>query len=122
MPPGPCRTWTRTSLVPASEASTASSSVELRLRAVLGLDHGVGEEVVVPLRVGGGAADRGDSEVLAAALDPHQRVLAQGTGLPADRGDDHDRVLAAAQGVGLGAARGLVLLDLVADPLGRAGD
>ena len=82
----------------------------------------VGDEVVVPGRVLGGAALRRDGGVDAVMLDPHHRVLAELAGLVAARGDHHDRPLrVAAEDVRLGAAGRLVLLDLVADPLGRAG-
>ena len=70
----------------------------------------------------GGAALGRDRGVDAVVLDPHDRVLAELAALVTDRGDHHDRPLrVAAQDVGALAAGGLVRLDLVAHPLGRAG-
>jgi len=52
--------------------------------AVLELDLGMGEEVVVPLRVVRRPAHGRDGDVDAVALDPHHRVLAQAAALRAE--------------------------------------
>ena len=85
--------------------------------AVLELDVRLLDEVVVPDRVLRGAAERRDDRVDAVVLDAHQRGLAQLAGPGTDGGeDDHGT---SAQVGGLGAARRLVLLGLLAGPGGR---
>src|SRR5450755_1044199 len=94
-----------------------------RLGAIL--DHDgvrVGLEVVVPDRVGGRPALGGDQQVLAVVLHAHERRLAQLAALIAAAGDDDHGKPGVAERIGLLAARGLVSLHLIADPLGGAGD
>src|SRR3954466_2439293 len=54
-----------------------AGAVLVRLGAVLEIDDRVGQEVVVPGRVGRGAALGGDGGVHAVVLHAHDRVLAQ---------------------------------------------
>ena len=79
----------------------------------------VRDEVVVPGRVLRGAALGRDQRVGALVLDAHQRVLAELAALRARRRSRRRRD--AAHRRALGAAGGLVGLDLVAHPLLGAG-
>src|SRR5665648_1198616 len=88
-------------------------------RAVLQLDHRVGQEVVIPGGVLRRTALGRHGRIPAVVFDPHHRVLAQDAALGAAAGDDDHRH--AAQRGPLGAAGALVELDLVADPLRGAG-
>lgn len=89
--------------------------------AVLELHQGVGLEVVVPDRVLGRPALRGDQGVAAVVLDPHQRRLAELPALRAPGRQQDDGQSRVPQRRPLGAAGALVLLHLLAHPLRRAG-
>src|SRR5258708_30769967 len=81
----------------------------------------MGLQVVIPDRVLGGAALRGDGRVTSVVLDPHQRGLADLAGFGTQVGHDHDRQPRVKEGRALGAAGALEPLDLIADPALRAG-
>src|SRR4051794_22644701 len=117
------RVW-RISRHGALPPGLALLTIDLAYRGVEGLgtvlDHHrvrIGAQVVDPHRVLRRTAHRPDQRVLAVVLDPHQCQLAQLPALGADRGDDHDRHAGVEQRVGVAAARLLVRLDLVTDPL-----
>src|SRR5579875_1093143 len=89
-----------------------------RLGAVLDA-HLVGgrDHVVVPAGVRGRSALGRDQGVLAAALDPHERSLADLAAAPAAVADDHHRHAGVQEGVTLPTAGALISLDLLTDPL-----
>src|SRR5690625_7368901 len=82
-------------------------------RAVLHLDMGVGDEVVVPDGVLGGTALGRHDGVAALVLHPHEWRLAQLAGPGSAAGENDDGL--ALQGGALGARGALVELHLVAD-------
>jgi SAM-dependent methyltransferase len=89
-------------------------------RAILQGDSRVGDKVVVPVRVRGSAALRGDHRVASVVLDSHQRCLADLAGARAAVREDHDGHSGVLQRRSLRAAGTLVQLNLVSDPLLRA--
>src|SRR5262249_46540299 len=93
----------------------------LAVRAVLELYRRVRPEVVVPLRIGGGTALRGDGRVPPVVLDPHHRGLAQLAAADPAVGDDHHGQAGAAQRRAPRPAPTFVLFHLLPDPRPRAG-
>src|SRR5258708_37706371 len=81
----------------------------------------MGLQVLIPDRVLGGAAHRGNGRVASVVLDPHQRGLADLAGSGTQVGHDPDRQPRIKEGRALGAAGALEPLDLIADPASRAG-
>src|SRR6476661_1694634 len=97
-------------------------AVGVLLSAVLEVDLGVVDEVLVPRRVLGRPALGGDRGVHTVVLDPHHRVLAQLARLRTLRRDHDDGPLRLAhEGVRALPVGRLELLHLLAHPVARAG-
>jgi len=87
-----------------------------RDRAVLEHDLRMGDDVVVPLRVGGRAALGRHHGVTAVVLHAHDRCLAHLAGFDTPVSDDHDRHIRPGQHRCLGPAGTLVEFHLLTDP------
>src|SRR5215813_4841466 len=94
----------------------------LHHRKIAKLHLWIGAQVVDPHWILGRSTHRAHQNIVLAILHPHQRCLANGTGLVAYMGHDDDRKAGIAQRIAFSSVRTLVELDLLTHPISRTRD